>query len=106
MAKKVGKEEFETLMKSSKTVLVDFSASWCGPCQMMAPLIDDLAKDFKDNDQVEVIKLDIDENPDITARYKVMGVPTFIVFKDGEEKARQVGATTKENLEDKIKDNL
>ena len=106
MAKEVSKEEFNKLLESDKTILADFSATWCGPCQMMAPILDELNEDMKSNKEVEIIKIDIDQNPDIAASYNVLGVPTFLVLKDGKEKFRQVGATTKENLKEKIEAEL
>lgn len=102
MPKQVNKDEFNKAIEDHKTVMVDFFATWCGPCQMMAPVLDDLAKDFKDDKDIAIIKVDIDETPEIPASYNVMGVPTFLVIKDGKEAARQVGATTKEILKEKL----
>lgn len=97
---KVTTQNFEELIKGSEPVLVDFFATWCGPCQMMLPIISEMANEAKD---FKVATLDIDENTSIAAKYSVMSVPTFIVFKDGEEKARMLGAMPKEMIIDKIK---
>lgn len=79
------KEEFEALLKSKKPVLVDFSASWCGPCQMMAPVLEEMTdeKIYPNTDKVEIAKVDIDENRDTAMEYGVMSVPTFYVFLGG-----------------------
>ena len=69
MPKKVTTEEFNNIIKSNKVVLVDFSAAWCGPCQMMAPVVEDNKKEYEKNDKVEIIAIDIDENPEIAAKY-------------------------------------
>jgi len=98
-AKTLSKEAFEKAISSEKPVFVDFFAVWCGPCQMMLPLIDELADEAKD---YEVYKMDIDQAPEIAAKYGVMSVPTFIVFQNGEEKERMMGAMPKELLAQKI----
>ena len=81
-------------------VLVDFWATWCGPCKMMAPVVAQLAEEYKGS--VKVGKLDIDQNVDIVAQYKIMSVPTFLVIKDGEVKAKLIGAVSKEELVEAI----
>ncbi|MDR1692873.1 MAG: thioredoxin [Oscillospiraceae bacterium] len=77
------------------TVLVDFWASWCGPCRMLGPVIDEIAEETPD---VKVCKLDVDAEGPIAAQYGVMSIPTVIVFRDGEESARFVGVQPKETL--------
>ncbi len=85
---------FETeVLKSATPVLVDFTATWCGPCKQIAPFIDQLADEYAG--KVKVVKLDIDEAPNTAVKFGVRGVPTLIVFKDGEALARQMGAVPK-----------
>ena len=86
----------EEVLKSDVPVLVDMFATWCGPCKMMAPVVAQLAEEYEGI--VKVGKLDIDQNVDIVAQYKIMSVPTFLVIKDGEVKAKLIGAVSKEEL--------
>ena len=90
----------EEVLKSDVPVLVDMSATWCGPCKMMAPVVAQLAEEYEGT--VKVGKLDIDQNVDIVAQYKIMSVPTFLVIKDGEVKAKLIGAVSKEELVEAI----
>ena len=85
-------------------VVVDFFATWCGPCRMMAPVIEELAEEY--DGKVKIGKLDVDENSDIAARYGVMSIPTIILFKDGEIFSKSVGLQDKEVLENAIKEML
>lgn len=88
---------FETeVLKSTLPVLVDFTATWCGPCKVLAPIVEGLADEFAG--KYKVAKLDIDDAPQTTQRYGVRGVPTVIVFKGGEKKAQHVGVTNKDTL--------
>ena len=94
---KLSTENFEKeVLKSEKPVLVDFYADWCGPCNAMAPVIEELAKELEG--KVKVGKINVDENPDITVEYNVMSIPTLIVFKNGKEEKRLVGLRNKEEL--------
>mgnify|MGYP000811455629 FL=1 len=86
--------------EGDKPCIVDFYATWCGPCKMMAPVVAQLAEEYEGT--VKVGKLDIDQNVDIVAQYKIMSVPTFLVIKDGEIKAKLIGAVSKEELVDAI----
>ena len=89
-------ETFRTEVLESETpVLVDFSASWCGPCRYIAPVIDKLANEFRD--KVKVVKLDIEEAPVTTQEFGIRGVPTFIFFNNGTEVERWVGANKSED---------
>ncbi|MEA3052649.1 MAG: thioredoxin 1 [Sphingomonadales bacterium] len=87
----------EDVIGSSKPVLVDFWAEWCGPCRMIAPALEEISDEL--GERVTVAKLNIDENPDIPARYGVQGIPTMILFKDGEPAATKVGAAPKSQLQ-------
>src|SRR5467141_3388039 len=83
---------FETeVMKSDRPVLVDFWAEWCGPCRMMTPVVEAVAQKFADT--AKVVKLNVDDNPSVTQRFGIKGIPTMIVFKGGKEAERLVGAT-------------
>lgn len=84
------------VLDSTEPVLVDFFATWCGPCRMMAPVIDEIATEHAG--KVNVYKIDVDQAPDIAAKYGVMSIPTFIVFKGGEPAAKTLGAQSKENI--------
>jgi thioredoxin 1 len=89
------------VLESARPVLVDFTATWCGPCRLMAPIVEQLAQEFADT--VTVAKLDIDQNGALAGKYGVMAVPTLIVFKGGEPAVRQVGLTSKEALAAKLR---
>jgi thioredoxin 1 len=86
----------ETVQSSSEAVVVDFWAEWCGPCKMISPILEEIASEHQD--KLRVVKLNVDDNPDVTRRYDVMSIPTLIVFKDGEAKKRLVGAKGKGQL--------
>ena len=92
------------LLQSDKPVLVDFFADWCGPCKMMAPVVEQLAEELEG--KAKVGKLNIDENMDIAEKYRVMNIPTFLIFKDGQEKERIVGAVSKNELKNKLEQTL
>ena len=90
---KLTKDNFaQEVLQSDKKVLVDFYADWCGPCQMMGPVIEEIAGE---RDDIKVCKLNIDEEMEIAQQYGVMSIPTFIVFKDGEVSKKDLGAKPK-----------
>ena len=91
--------EFDEMINSDKPVLVDFWAEWCGPCRMIAPILEEIAAE---HDSITIAKLNIDENPQAAGRYDVMSIPTMIVFQDGVEKKRIVGARPKAALEQEL----
>lgn len=101
MAFKFTDANFKTeALESDKPVLVDFYADWCGPCKMMAPIIDELAKEYEGS--VKIGKLNIDDNPETTKQYRVMSIPTMIIFKNGEAVDNVVGVVSKNVLKEKL----
>lgn len=98
--KEISPENFDEIISTNKPVLIDFHATWCGPCKMIAPVIDEIATELKDT--AVICKLDIDVCPDIAQKHGVMSVPTLIVFKGGEPVEKVVGARPKQALVDMI----
>lgn len=94
----------KNVLKSSKLVVVDFWATWCGPCRMAAPMVKGMADKY--NGKAVVGKLDVDKNQEISNRYKVTAIPTILFFKNGKVVDKIVGLPTKEELDNKIKMNL
>jgi thioredoxin 1 len=92
------------VLKSDAPVLVDYWAEWCGPCKMIAPLLDEVARDY--GDKVRIVKVNVDENQEITARYGIRGIPTLKLFKNGAEVATKVGALSKSQLTAFLDNNL
>lgn len=96
MTRAVTDASFHTdVISASKPVLVDFWAEWCGPCRMVGPILEELDAEM---DGVEIVKINIDENPDAPSRFNVRGIPTMILFKDGSPVATKVGAAPKGQL--------
>lgn len=94
-------EEFGKIVANNKVVFVDFSASWCGPCKMMEPVIEEIEKEFS---KIEILKVDVDESPDVAQKYNIMSVPTFLFFDQGKMIDRVSGAVPKDLLASKLKE--
>ena len=92
---KVNKSNFEELLKSEKTVLVDFYADWCGPCKMLAPIIEQVANEVSD---ITVGKVNVDESGELAAQFGISSIPTMIIFKDGVESRRIIGFKPKDAI--------
>jgi thioredoxin 1 len=92
---------FQEIINSPTPVLVDFFATWCGPCKMMAPILDELKKEM--GDEVRIIKIDVDQNPQAAAAYNVQGVPTLIIFQNGQNKWRKSGVVDAGTLAKEIR---
>lgn len=90
------KANFESIIKSSTPVVVDFFAEWCGPCKSQAPILKDVASELGDN--VRIIKIDVDKNPEIAQQYRIQSVPTIMIFKNGVNTLRQSGVMNKNQL--------
>jgi thioredoxin 1 len=97
----VNKQEFEKLIKEDKPVLVDFFATWCGPCKMLSPILEQVKEDS--NEKYEIVKVDVDEGYEIAKSFGIMSVPTMIIFKNGELKEKMVGLRQKSQIEETIK---
>ena len=94
---------FQEMINQDKPVLVDFFATWCGPCKMMSPILDDVKNRVGEN--ASIIKIDVDKNPQAAAAYQVRGVPTLILFKNGKPLSRQSGVVPANELEKLINEN-
>lgn len=86
----------DDVIKSGKPVLVDYWAEWCGPCKMIAPILDEVAKDY--GDKLQIAKMNVDENRDVPAKFGIRGIPTLMLFKGGQLAATKVGALSKSQL--------
>lgn len=100
MALTLNQSNFEEAMASDKPVVIDFWAEWCGPCRMVGPLVEELAKDYEG--RAMIYKCDVDSNDEIAAQYAIRNIPTIIFLKAGKVVDKQVGATTKAALAEKL----
>ena len=101
MAKEIMTAEFDAFINQDKAVLVDFWAPWCGPCRMLAPVLEEFSAEQAD--AVAVGKVDVDKNPELAKQFRVMSIPTLILFKDGKVVDQKLGFMQKAALEDMIK---
>ena len=98
---KVSDVNFESeVLKATGPVVVDFWAEWCGPCRMIAPVLEELSGSL--GDKVKIVKLNVDESPSTAAKYGIMSIPTLMIFKNGEMASRQIGAAPRQKLEQRI----
>ena len=88
--------KFDTLINSNKTVLVDFFATWCGPCKMLAPVLKNVKDDLGEG--VTIIKIDVDKNQELASKFQIRGVPTMMLYKNGKQLWKQSGVLTKEEI--------
>jgi len=104
MPKVATNSNFSELINDSKLVIVDFWATWCGPCRMISPLLDELEEEMAD--QITVVKVNVDDADEIAAQYRIMSIPTLLFIKNGQIVDKTVGAMPKPALAEKIKANL
>ena len=99
MVKEINAEDYEQLKESTNPIVIDFHATWCGPCKILSPILEELQEEME---EVEFVKLDVDQFPQISGANQVMGVPTVVIMKDGEIKDKFVGVQPKETIKEKI----
>ena len=100
MVKHLTSADFEAAINASRPVLVDFWASWCGPCRMIGPVMEELSEDY--DGRADICKVNVDDEIDLAKRFRIMSIPCVIIFKDGQEMNRLVGARDKEEYADAI----
>jgi thioredoxin 1 len=98
------KGNFNELIKDVRPVIVDFHALWCAPCKMQSPILKEVASEL--GDRIKVMKIDVDQNPQLAGRYNIQSVPTLMIFKNGEIKYKQAGVHTKPQLMDVLLNNV
>ena len=100
----INTEKFDEILKGDKPVVCDFFATWCGPCKMLAPVMEKAAEAY--GDKAEFVKVDVDENMELSARYGIMSIPLVAVFKNGEMAAKSLGYMSKTEVEEFLNENL
>ncbi len=100
----INTEKFDELLKGDKIVVCDFFATWCGPCKMLAPVMEEVSKDF--DGKAVFVKVDIDDNYELAKRYGIMSIPLVAVFEKGEMKAKSLGYTSKTETKEFLQNNL
>lgn len=100
MAKAVNEAEFKALLAENTPIVIDFWAPWCGPCKQVAPVVEELSAEFAG--KINVVKCDVDENPDLAGEYNIRTIPTILFIKDGEIKEKHVGSASKDVLKAKF----
>lgn len=103
MVQKINKDQFDELLKGDQPVVCDFYATWCGPCKMLAPVMEEVSDRFA---EAKFVKVDVDENMELAARYGVMSIPLVAVFKGGEMVEKTLGYMTAEEAEEFLNENL
>lgn len=104
MVSKLNTEQFDELLKGDRPVVCDFYAAWCGPCKMLAPVMEEMSEKY--GDKAEFVKVDIDENMPLAARYGIMSIPLVAVFKGGEQTAKNLGYMSKSEADKFLADKL
>lgn len=100
----INAKEFDEVIKSKKVVLVDFFATWCGPCRMLSPVLEEVLEESKG--EFDIVKVDVDESYDLAKKFGVMSVPTMIIFQDGVETDKMIGYRQKDDILEEIKSYL
>ncbi len=100
----INAKEFDEFIKSKKVVLVDFFATWCGPCRMLTPVLEEVLEESKG--EFDIVKVDVDESYDLAKKFGVMSVPTMIIFQDGVEADKMIGYRQKDDILEEIKSYL
>lgn len=107
MAKSISQEEFQKeVLEFDGTVLIDFWAPWCGPCRIQGPIVDKISEQFSEDKNVKILKMNVDENNQLSQAYNIRSIPTLLLFKNGEMLDAMIGLQTEELLEKKVKASL